>query len=184
MRLMSWLKYTLSVLVLAGVTACGFQPMYGDYSAGKVTRQNLQQVKIAGVNSNENTSANSVRIGERLSQQFSNKLIDRMYKDGYPKNPTFDVVVTLTSAEREIGIQKDATATRAELSMNADILLRDYKTQQELYRTKARTRVAYNILDGQYGTLIAKENAYDRAQDQLASDVVSRIALYLNRDNQ
>ena len=179
---MSWLKSFLFLFVSLTLTGCGFQPMYGDYSAGQVTRQNLQQVKIASVASNENTSANSVRIGERLSQQFANKLIDRMYKDSYPKAPAFDLLVTLTSAEREIGIQKDATATRAELSMNADIILRDHATQQELYRSKARTRVAYNILDAQYGTLIAKENAYDRAQDQLAGDVVTRLALYLNRD--
>lgn len=156
------------LLVTGTLAACGFQPVYGKYSAAQVGSADMQNVRIKP-------------IADRMGQQLSNKLVDRMYTTGRPKNTPYELEVTLSPIERSIGIQKDATATRGELLMAATIVVYDTATQASLYTSTIRTRVAYNILEGQYGNLIARENAYDRALDDIAGEIVSRVALFLNR---
>ncbi|MGE3769806.1 MAG: LPS assembly lipoprotein LptE [Bdellovibrionales bacterium] len=165
------------------ITACGFQPMYGDHSPAKMAHADLQKVRIAIVDHNEIRVLQSIRTGERLNQQLTNKLIDRMYKSGYPREPEYELMVNMQMEERGLGIRKDATITRAELVMISEMVLRQSGSMEELYRTTIRTRVAYNILEGQYGTLVAKENAQDRALEELANDIVTRTSLFLNRKN-
>ena len=175
------MKKSLILLALFALSACGFQPMYGEHSAAKLAEPQLQSVRLAGIELAETPITNGVRIGDRLRQQFNNRLIDRMYVNGYPQSPAFELTVNVETTERGTGIQKDATATRAELIMVGEMILRASGTQEEVYRTKTRTRVAYNILDGQYGTLVAKENAYERAMETLADDVMRRLSLFLGR---
>lgn len=162
------LRKCLIMLALLAVAACGFRPVYGKYGAANVASAAMQSVRIKP-------------IPDRLGQQMSNKLVDRMYTTGRPKDTPYELEVTLTPQERSIGIQKDATATRGELLFTATVVIYDSATQASLYTTTIRTRVAYNILEGQYGNLIARENAYDRAMDDVADEIVSRTALFLNR---
>lgn len=154
--------------LFALLSACGFQPVYGDYSAAKVASAEMQTVRIKP-------------ISDRIGQQMSNKLVDRMYTTGRPKKALYEMEVILSPQERSLGIQKDATATRGELTLTANVAIYNTETRAELYRTTVRTRVAYNILEGQYGNLIARENSYDRAMDDMADEIVNRVALFLNR---
>lgn len=165
---MWWHKALFSGLLLALLAGCGFQPVYGKYSAAGVAAAELQDVRIRA-------------IPDRHGQMLTNKLVDRMYTTARPKNPRYELETVLTMQERELGIQKDATATRGELLTTANVAIYDIETQAELYRTTVRTRVAYNILQGQYGNLIGRENAYERALNDVADDVVTRVALFLNR---
>lgn len=158
----------LVLLALLAVAACGFQPVYGKYSAAQVASTQMQTVRLRP-------------IPDRMGQQMSNKMVDRLYTTGRPKHPLYDLEITLTPQERSIGIQKDATATRGELLMTANVAIYSSETQAELYRTVVRTRVAYNILEGQYGNMIARENSYDRAMDDVADEITNRVALFLNR---
>jgi len=176
-----WWHKTLIIAVFIGVTACGFQPMYGEYSPAQTAQAELQKVRIAVVDHTETRVLQSIRTGERLNQQLTNKLIDRMYKTGYPREPAYELTINMQMEERGLGIRKDATITRAELAMISEMVLRRTASLEELYRTTIRTRVAYSILEGQYGTLIAKENAQDRALEELAGEIVTRVSLFLNR---
>lgn len=163
-----WSRKSLLLLVFFALSACGFQPVYGEYSAAKVASTDMQNVRIKP-------------IADRLGQQLSNKLVDRMYTTGRPQNTVYELEVALSPTERSIGIQKDATATRGELIMTATIVIYEAATQASLYTSTIRTRVAYNILEGQYGNLVARENAHDRALSDVADEITNRVALFLNR---
>lgn len=158
----------LLLLALGTLSACGFQPVYGDYSAASTNSAALQQVQLRP-------------LPDRLGQQLTNKLIDRFYTTGRAQKPRYQLELSLQPQERDLGIQRDATATRGELLLTAQLAIYETATEAELYRTTVRTRVAYNILEGQYGNLAARENAYDRALDDVANEIVSRTALFLNR---
>lgn len=163
-----WWRNAALTLVLCAAAGCGFQPVYGKYSAAQVASAELQDVRIRA-------------IPDRYGQMLTNKLVDRMYTTARPKNPRYELETVLSMQERQLGIQKDATATRGELMVTANVAIYDSETQSELYRTTVRTRVAYNILEGQYGNLIGRENAYERGLNDVADDIVTRTALFLNR---
>ena len=163
---------TLFVLLMM-LSACGFQPVYASrdyrFDDGKDVAASLKKVRL-------------LPLADRDGQMLQNMLIDRMYPDGYPQNPPYSLEIVLTSEERDLGIQQDATATRTDLYLTATMVLRKTADHAEVYRSKARIRVSYNILDAQYGTLVTRENAQRRGLTQLADEIVGRVSLYFNRD--
>ena len=190
----------LTAGLTAGLAACGFQPVYADKnyrlsappSGSADVTADLARVRLAPVR--ESFTNDTQTQPGRGGQKLQNLLIDRMYPHGYPQQPGYTLEIALTSTETELGIQKDSSATRAELQMTAELVLKRSITAEpaaalvktsngdELYRTKIRTRVAYSILDAQYGTLVARENAVDRGLEQVANEIVNRLSLYFSRD--
>lgn len=151
-----------SFLALA---ACGFSPIYGNRGAdGKPVAQALGAVAI------EN-------IADRNGQMLRNKLIDRMHSAGRPQDPQARLSVTMSSSETGLGVQKDATTTRSQLSMIANYTLRD-RDGRELYSGKAHSVASYSKLDAQYGTVASQRNAYDRVINEVGEQIVNAISLY------
>ncbi|MBB3263029.1 LPS-assembly lipoprotein [Azospirillum sp. OGB3] len=157
----------LAPAVLA-TAACGFQPMYGTLGTNSIGAAELQQVDI-GV------------IPDRYGQKLRNLLIDRFYADGRPAAPHYRLDTTLTASEQKLSIQKDATATRAQLVVNAPYRLIDAATGKILFQANARSYISYNVLEQQYGALAAVENAYDRALLEIANEMTIRVAAELGR---
>ncbi|MBP2311590.1 LPS assembly lipoprotein LptE [Azospirillum soli] len=157
---------TLAPLALA-VSGCGFQPLYGGSGPNSVAAK-LEQVDIAP-------------IPERYGQQLRNLLIDRFYTDGRPGNPRYRLDMTLTSSEQKLALQKDATAVRAQLLVNAPYRLVDNTTGKVVFQSNARSYVSYNILEQQYAGLATVDNAYDRALLEISNDITSRVSMFLGR---
>lgn len=168
-----WMAGLLALaLALPALSACGFRPVYGTGGSavgGKVAAAELADVAIEP-------------IPERSGQVLRNLLIDRMYEAGRPGNPAWRLRVSLTAVEEELGIRKDATATRARLRLIANYELVDSVTSQVVYRSFSRSIVSYNILEAQYGTLVAEQDAYERGLIELADDIRTRLALYFARE--
>ena len=150
------------VLFLA---ACGFSPIYGSHGKGSspVSRQ-LSSVQI------EN-------IPDRNGQMLRNKLIDRMHTYGRPAKPEARLEVSMGSTESAMGIQKDATTSRSQLSMTASFKLTDMNGKI-LHQGGAHAVASYSKLDAQYGTLASQRDAYDRAINEIGEQIVNNIALY------
>jgi len=171
---MSWSKGTalmLTVLALAGPSlgGCGFRPAYGTMGHRGGAVAELNRVFIEP-------------IADRSGQVLRNHLIDRFYTDGRPEQTDYRLSVSLTAAREDLGIQKNAVATRARLRMTAHYELTETATGKVVYRTHSRSIVSYNLLEAQYATLVAEQDAYERALQQLAEDIESRLALYFSRD--
>lgn len=151
----------LSFLALAG---CGFRPIYGSFEDRQQVAGALNNVAIAN-------------IADREGQMLRNHLIDRMYHNGRPQNPSATLEIRLSSSEISMGIQKDATTARQEYNLSANYVLKD-NNGKELTKGIARSIVSYNKLDAQYGTLASKQNASDRAVKEVGEQIINRISLY------
>lgn len=160
-------------LLSGGLGACGFTPVYG--TAG---RPNAAAVESALANVQIDP------ITDRNGQVLRNNLIDRFYADGRPASPRYRLSVGLAATEEELGIQKDATATRARLRLQASYELIDTTNGQVVYRTFSRSVISYNLLDSQFAILATKQDAYDRGLTELADDIRARLSLYFARDKQ
>lgn len=166
MRIFSCL---LILAALLSLSAC-YRPLYGDKDFGfnnSAQQDNLNQVEIAG-------------IPDQTGQRLRNLLIDRFYLKGRPANPTYELRTNLTLIEEKLGIQKDATATRARLELTATYSLYSKATGKRVYNGFSRSLVGYNILDQQYATQASRENAADRGVRELADLITTRIALALD----
>ncbi|MFV3127319.1 LPS assembly lipoprotein LptE [Niveispirillum sp. KHB5.9] len=158
-------------LLPAMLGACGFKPVYGTGAHESAVGVALANVQIDP-------------IVDRNGQVLRNNLIDRFYTDGRPASPRYRLSVALAATEEELGIQKDATATRARLRLQASYELIEISTGQVVYRTFSRSVVSFNLLDSQFAVLATRQDAYDRGLTELADDIRTRLSLYFARDKQ
>jgi LPS-assembly lipoprotein len=116
-------------------------------------------------------------VPDRLGQNLRNELIDRMYRTGRPVQPTYRLEIEATSYEQRTGYQKDATATRAQIRVNAFFVLRDGSGKVLLSGQDAAV-VGYSIVSDQYAVLVSERDAYERAAEQLAESIVRRLSVH------
>jgi len=160
------LTIAVALLGLLSLGGCGFQPLYGTVGRDSSTVAALNEVAIAS-------------IADRSGQVLRNHLIDRLYHKGRPTDPHYDLVISLEESEAELGIRRDATASRARLDITAHYVLTQRPSGKVLLKADAVTHVSYNKLDAQYATLTAREDARARGLNELSEQIVNRLELQL-----
>jgi LPS-assembly lipoprotein len=159
-------------LCLATLAACGFSPAYQrgesrsvDHQQGASSYDVLQDVFVAP-------------IPERIGQVLRNSLTETLQNASAALPYTLEV--SLEERIRKLGIQKDTTATRAQMIVIAKFSLRDNGLDENnvVYQDEVRTTVSYNILTDNYATVIAERNARDRGARDLSQKIIFRLIAY------
>ncbi|HEY0836444.1 MAG TPA: LPS assembly lipoprotein LptE [Azospirillum sp.] len=164
-----------SVLTAAGATAllaflpgCGFQPLYGERSAGAGVGDKLARIGIAN-------------MPDRHGQQLRNLLIDRFYPDHRPDSTTHRLDASITAFEQKLALRKDASAERAQLVLNVPYRLIENASGKVVFQASSRALIAYNVLEEHYAALQTVDNAYERGLIQISDEITNRVAMYLAR---
>ena len=158
----------LGVMVLLALLAagCGFKPLYGTSGDdASSTSDRLASVRI-------------LPLPDRIGQKVHNLLRDRLNPQGQPLRPDFLLEVRLSEVLDELGIRKDETATRANLTVIADFVLRDARTNVELFKGRSRAINSYNILESPFATLFSESDARDRGLREISDEIRDRLAAY------
>lgn len=159
----------LALLGCLALSGCGFKPVYGTPSGSEresPVAMDLNNIAI------EN-------IPDRNGQILRNYLIDRMVRPNRPEKPLYTLKVTIAAGEEDLGILANATATRSLLNMYAHYTLADAKGKAILTGT-AHSVASFNKLDQMYGTVAARENAYERTLREAGEQIVNRLSLYFS----
>lgn len=154
-------------LVLSG---CGFQPLYAEGDDGLAVTDQLAATRVQP-------------IQDRVGQQLHNLLRDRLNPLGQPAKPLYRLTIQLTERTRSLGIRRDATATRANLTMTAKFTLTDYAGGGVLYRGNAVSVNSYDILEleQQFSTMTSEADARVRALQDISENVRLRLAGYFSQ---
>lgn len=161
----------LTATLLLLLTACGFQPLYGDKAASQraTVSTTLAAIQIES-------------IPERAGQYLRNALMDRFYKTGRPTDPQYILRVTpVRETLTDLDITKSSSATRAQLRLDTSFVLvaADGKTPVMTRQLVAIT--SYNILQSRFTTRVSEDAARQAALDDLAGQIERHIALHLAR---
>jgi LPS-assembly lipoprotein len=154
-------------MTLAG---CGFQPLYAVSETGESASSHLAQVEIRP-------------IKERLGQVVFNSLIDEITPLGNPAAPAYALEVTLEEAREGLGFEDDDTVTRFNYTLVGDYRLIDLETGQVVLKSSNRSIAAYNVVDNQFATLTARQDAQARAAKDLSQSVKLHLALFFVQNN-
>ena len=161
-------RHFFIVLVLfAGLNSgCGFRPLYGESDEGTtVASEELQTVRINP-------------LPDRAGQKFHNLLRNRLNPKGQPQTPRYVLSIRLSETKEALAIREDETATRANLTMNASFSLTDASGGQALLRGLSSSTNSYNIVDSQFATYVAEEDARERALRELSDDIKLRLSAF------
>lgn len=158
------------VVVSLLLSGCGFEPMYGSNSAGaKAVDVALPNVDIGN-------------IPDRDGQYLRNLLIDRLYTNGRPDAAPYTLKFSpLQKSIVDLGIQKDATATRAQIQITTHMELVDKATNKAVLQRDLKTVGAYNLLDDQLATLVSQQNITESILQEMRDDAVTQLSLYFRR---
>lgn len=159
----------LAAAALAGLAACGFQPLYSN----KTTQNSSVAAELSLVRVDP--------LRDRVGQQLHNFLRDRLNPQGQPVSPSYRLTVALVETTTELGVQRDETASRANLRLDADFALLDAAGEQQLFQGRSSSTTSYDILRNPFATTVSEEDARERALREVADDIQTRLALYFNR---
>jgi LPS-assembly lipoprotein len=150
------------------VAACGFEPLHGRQQSGASATSALSLISIPP-------------IPDRLGQLLRIELANRLTPKGPPRVSAYILNVTLSESKQSLGVRKDATATRANLIISANFNLFDTRADKTLLSGTVRSINSYNILDADFATLSAESDARRRASRDLATEIQSRLGLFLSQ---
>jgi LPS-assembly lipoprotein len=154
--------------VALALSACGFQPLYGraeGQALSPVDRMALIRI---------------TPLPDRIGQQMHNLLRDRLNPTGQPREPAYHLDLQLSESRRELGIRKDETATRANLTLSAAFTLREAGSNAVLLQGQVSSVNSYNILTSQFATTFSESDARERALRELSDDIRTRLGIYFS----
>jgi LPS-assembly lipoprotein len=155
------------LLALLTLAACGFEPMYGTESAqSQAISTALPDIEVSN-------------IPDRDGQYLRNLLMDQLYRHGRPDAAPYILKFSaLTKNIVDLGLQKDATATRAQIQISAHMDLIDKSTGKPVLQRDFRNVGAYNLLDDQLATLVSQQNITESTLHEMRDEAVTQLSLY------
>lgn len=158
----------VAVMLGGGLSGCGFKPLYGS-GKNSISAGELDSVKVS-------------HLPDREGQILRTLLVQRFNPDGRRVKPRFELKINLTQSISNLGVRRDATATRANLSVTADFFLTEIRSGKQSFKGKSSITVSYNILDDRFATVAAQKNALERALRVIADSIKTRVSAYMTRD--
>lgn len=156
-----------SILALLSLAACGFAPMYGSSSKGAAA--GLNQIDIA-------------MIRDQSGVYLRNLLIDNFYQDGYPASPTHTLQVgPITEVITDLDITMQSEATRKQIRLHTAMTLTERASGEVVLNRPLSSVTSFNVLGSQFTTRVSESDAREAALAELARQIESQVALYLNR---
>lgn len=157
----------LCTVVLLAVPGCGFRPLYGNDSAshqpGAAAQMAAVEIPV---------------LPDRIGQQLRNMLIDQMHGSGPAGQYLYKLNVVLRETAVELGLQPNSTSTRAQIRIAAEYWLTESPGGKTLLHERLRSSADYNVLVNQFGTVLANEDARERALQQIADELTQHLAVY------
>jgi LPS-assembly lipoprotein len=153
-------------LSLATLTACGLRPLYsgGAGSAASVVFRSIAVAPIAG----------------QSGWLVHNKLVDRLGEAG-ASSPAYRLDVTLDDNITSFGLRGSQAATRERRTLRARYQLVDLSNGMVVVDATAGSDAGIDIVSSEYATVAAEQTALENLADNVADQIVARLALYSSR---
>jgi LPS-assembly lipoprotein len=168
---MWWPKPWLAALLLAGsavgLTACGFQPLYGTTASGQRLGAIMDGVEVTP-------------IPGRVGQKLRNELIfaNTGGGDAAPTTYKLDIVIKEKVTKQLVKISGDAQQEVYELTAN--FKLTDAKSNKVVLTGGSVSRAPYERVETIFSNVRARIDAENRAARTVSDSIKVRLAAYLS----
>jgi LPS-assembly lipoprotein len=155
------------LLALATLSSCGLHPLYEGGTRGPVA-QTLSGIEVGP-------------IGGQSGWLMRNALVDRLGAMGNG-TPRYKLIVELDDQIAGLGINSQNTVTRERRTLRARYRLVDNGgTGETLLDATAGSDTGIDVVSSDYATLAAEQTALENLTQDVADQILSRLALYARR---
>jgi LPS-assembly lipoprotein len=162
---MSWSRRAVLPLLLLPLGACGFRPLYAEREE-TAEEPGLASIKV-------------LPIKDRIGQMLEMALRQSFNPRGLAVDTRYELSVVLLVSRYDLGIQRDASATRGRIDVYATLVLREATNGKEIYSSRAQSTSSFNLLDDAYSAQVAADDARTRTVRDLTDEIRMRMALFL-----
>ena len=159
---------SLAIAACLLLAACGFEPLYRENRNALNTEELLEFVDVSP-------------IADHTGQLVRIELANRLTPTRPVPDPRYRLEVELSESRTDLAIQRDASTTRANLTIRAGFRLLRIRDGKLLTDGTIRSVNSYDILLSDFATLAAESSARKRGAGDLAEGIVDRIAIFLSR---
>ncbi|ARS28105.1 LPS assembly lipoprotein LptE [Sphingomonas sp. KC8] len=156
----------LPALLLGAValSGCGLQPLYSGGSSGTVARS-LSGVEVAPIDG-------------QAGWLVRNAINDRLVASG-PGEKRYRLEVVLDDQLTGFGVRTDNAVTRERRTLRARYKLVEGTTV--VVDATAGSDAGIDVVGSEYATIAAEQTALERLAQDIADQIVTRLALYAKR---
>lgn len=165
--------FSLLGCVLLGMSlgGCGLRPLYGPPSSSKGQETSNSEEALSAIRVN--------LIPDRKGQLLRNNLISLLTPKGQPRKPLYILKVTLDENTQALGILKDATFSRSQMTYTATFQLLEFSTKKPLFTNSTFVVSNYNVITAnEFATIISAGDVQDRSLVLLAEQIMRELATY------
>lgn len=157
----------LLLVACLALTGCGLRPVYGGGGSGPVA-QSLRSVDVAP-------------IGGRAGWMVRTALEDRLGADAPYR---YRLEVELDDDIAGFGISADDAVTRERRTLRARYRLVDAALGTVVLDATAGSDAGIDVVSSEYATVAAEQTALERLSQEIADQIVARLALYATRTSE
>jgi LPS-assembly lipoprotein len=158
-------RFAIVALLATLTAACTLRPLYAGGGRGAVA-QSLRSVAVAP-------------IPGRAGYFMRGALVDRLGNRG--ETPRYRLEVELDDRITGFGIRLDDAVTRERRTLRARYRLVDASIGTVLLDATAGSDAGVDVVGSEYATVAAEQTALERLAEEVADQIVSRLALFATR---
>jgi LPS-assembly lipoprotein len=160
-------RHAALALLLLALSGCGFRPLYAENSP---------------LGYDPALAAIDVRpVPDHIGQILVASVREQLNPQGARLKPRYVLVIGMTVARADLGIRRDNTSSRGELTIGANLTLNDAGTNTIVFQDALRTITSFNRPDDAYAATVAEDYARELAAADLGREIAQRVAVYLRR---
>ncbi len=165
------MRRAFAILLLSlAVAGCGFKPMYGD-NATATSPAVMDRMATIDIRP----------IPDRLGQVVRNELVDALTPRGASGGAVYELALKVGEEREDVGLRQNAAATRANYRMSAKFELREIATDKVVLTGTTWAETAFDIVQQDYPTVIAQQDAQQKLAVELAEEIKTRIAVFFDK---
>lgn len=153
------------------VGACGYKPLYGQNAGAPSAQSHLESINVKPIPD---------RIGQMMRTALMRDLSPRAKRSDH----AYDITITLNESISTLAVERNAFATRANLTLTANYELTRRADFLNLASGSVKSVSSYNILASDFATKAAKDDSRKRAIQDLSNTLRTRLAIYFQGPGQ
>ena len=143
-------------------TSCGYEPIY---SKNANTNKELLSISVQN-------------IKNRPGQILRNTLLNKLNPERERVIIKYRLIVEISESKSSLAYRRDMSATRTDLKVTANYLLKDIKNGKILLKQEAKSISSFDVVESVYATLIAEKDVREKNLNVISNDIYTNLVIF------
>ena len=143
-------------------TSCGYEPIY---SKNANTNKVLLSISVQN-------------IKNRSGQILRNTLLNQLNPERERVITKYRLIVEIFESKTSLAYRRDMSATRTDLKITANYLLKDIKNGKILLKQEAKSISSFDVVESVYATLIAEKDVREKNLKVISNDIYPNLVIF------